>query len=242
VTEMRESGYVGAIGHKTYNTHLHLLESFAELYKVWPDPLLGRRLQELIAINTSTVRIPRVESNVDAFLRDWQVVNEPRNLRASYGHDVECVWLALDAARTMGFPLELYRSWAKGLCQSSIEYGFDQQHGGFYSSGPLGKPADDLKKIWWVEAEALVSMLDMFKLTRDPHYYDLFARTLDFTEKHQVAKEGSWWATRLADGSPAADKQRTGPWQAGYHAGRAMMLCAKGLEQLAVGMEASPSR
>lgn len=235
VTDSSESGYVGAIGHKTYNTHLHLLEAFAALYRVWPDDLVARRLQELITINTSTVRTPVVESNVDAFHRDWRVVDEPRNLRASYGHDVECAWLTLDAVRALGISTDLHRSWAEALCQSSIKHGFDWQHGGFFSSGPLGKPADDTKKIWWVEAEAIVSMLDMFQLTGNTTYYDLFARTLDFVEKHQVAKEGSWWATRAADGSATNDRQRTGPWQAGYHAGRCMILAAKALDRMAAG-------
>ncbi len=130
-------------------------------------------------------------------------------------------------------PTALFRTWAEALCQTSIEFGFDHEHGGFFSSGPLGKPADDRKKIWWVESEALVSLLDMFRLTGDQTYYDLFTKTLDFVERHQVAKEGSWWATRAADGSPTTDRQRTGPWQAGYHAGRSMILCIKQLEALA---------
>ncbi|MFO1501409.1 MAG: AGE family epimerase/isomerase [Verrucomicrobiota bacterium] len=233
VTDPKEAGYVGAIGHKTYNTHLHLLESFAELYRVWPDDLLARRLYDLILINTSTVRSPRVESNVDAYFGDWRVVPEPRNLRASYGHDVECVWLTRDAVKTVGASPSLVRNWAEGLCKSSIEFGFDRQSGGFFSGGPLGKAADDMKKVWWVQAEAIVSMIDMFKATSNPEYYDLFARTLEFIERHQVAQEGGWWATRSSDGSAAGDQQRTGPWQAGYHAGRAMMMCAKGLRELA---------
>ena len=233
LTDPSESGYVGAVGVKTYNTHLHLLESFAELYRVWPNPLLARRLHELILINTSTVRVPRVESNVDAYWPNWRVVETPGNLRASYGHDVECVWLTLDATRALGGSPDLLRGWAEALCGTSIQFGFDRQHGGFYSAGPLGKPADDTKKVWWVEAEALVSMLDMFKLTDNPLYYDLFSKTLEFTERHQVAAEGSWWGTRAADGSGTGDQQRTGPWQAGYHAGRSMMLSAKILRELA---------
>jgi mannobiose 2-epimerase len=233
ITDAKEPGYVGAIGQKTYNTHLHLLESFAELYRVWPNELVGRRLQELISINTTTVRFPKVESNVDAYLADWRVVNEPRNLRASYGHDVECAWLTLDAMRTLGESSDIGRTWAEALCTSSIELGFDQEHGGFYTSGPLGKPADDTKKVWWVQAEALVSMLDMYQLTGKRVYYDLFAKTLDFVEKYQVAREGSWWATRAADGSATADQQRSGPWQEAYHGGRAMILCAKQLQRLA---------
>ncbi len=79
-------------------------------------------------------------------------------------------------------------------------------------------------------------MLDMSQLTGESSYYDLFARTLNFVEQHQVAKEGSWWATRAADGSAVSDEQRTGPWQGGYHAGRAMILCAKRLEAMAQGL------
>jgi mannobiose 2-epimerase len=233
ITESSESGYVGAIGHKTYNTHLHLLEALAELYRAWPDELVARRLQELITINTSTVRYPRMESNVDAFLRDWSVVKTRENLRASYGHDVECAWLTLDAVRTLGLPENLFRSWAEALCHSSMQFGFDREHGGFFASGPLGQPAEDTKKVWWVEAEALVSMLDMFTLTGERQYYDVFVRTLDFVERHQVAKEGSWWASRAADGSELSDRQRTGPWQGGYHAGRAMILCVNRLKALA---------
>ena len=49
VTDLSESGYVGAIGTKTYNTHLHLLESFTALYSVWPDALLQARIEEFSA-------------------------------------------------------------------------------------------------------------------------------------------------------------------------------------------------
>jgi len=174
-----------------------------------------------------------VESNVDAYHADWHVVNTDRNLRASYGHDVECAWLTLDAVRTVGDSPALYRNWADALCRTSIEFGYDRQHGGFYASGPLDSPANDTTKTWWVEAEALVSMLDMYTLTSRHEYYDLFCQTLDFVERYQVAKEGSWWASRAADGSATKDQQRTGPWQGGYHAGRAMIFCAKRLDELA---------
>ena len=85
-----------------------------------------------------------------------------------------------------------------------------------------------------MQAEALVSMLEMYRLTGEREYYDAFRQTLDFVEKHQVAREGGWWATRAADGSPRGD-QRSSPWQGAYHNGRAMLLCAKILEGAAEG-------
>ena len=97
---------------------------------------------------------------------------------------------------------------------------------------PVAAPADDTRKEWWVQAEALVSMLELYRLTGRREYYDAFRQTLDFVEKHQVAREGSWWATRAADGKPMG-QQRSSPWQGAYHNGRAMLLCAKMLDELA---------
>jgi mannobiose 2-epimerase len=232
ITDPKESGYVGAIGTKTYNTHLHVMEALTDLYRVWPDPLVRERLTELLVINTSTVHHPDHNCNIDGWRPDWRMVETPANLRASYGHDVECVWLALDAARALGLSPRLLRGWAEGLCAYSLKYGYDRQNGGFYYTGPLGQPAQDRRKEWWVQAEALVSMLEMYRLTGERVYDDTFRQTLDFVAKHQVAREGGWWATRAADGSPQG-QTRTSPWHGAYHSGRSMLLCAKLLEERA---------
>ncbi len=232
ITDPREPSYIAPAGTRTFNTHLHVLEAFAELYRVWPDPLVRRRLDELLTINTLTVRLPEYGCNVDAFTPDWRPLRTPRNLRASYGHDVEAAWLCLDAARALGRPAALLRGWAEGLVGYSLRHGYDKARGGFFYSGPVGKDADDTRKEWWVQAEALVALLEMYRLTGHRDYYDRFAQTLDFVEKHQVAKEGGWWATRRADGSPAGTT-RTSMWQGAYHSGRAMLLCAKLLDELA---------
>lgn len=232
ITDPKEPGYVGAIGTKTYNTHLHVLEAFAELYRAWPDPLLKQRLHELVVLNANTVRHPDFNCNIDGWRPDWRMVEDPRNLRASYGHDVECAWLTLDAARALGLSPRALRGWAEALCAYSLKYGYDRRHGGFFYTGPLGQPADDTRKEWWVEAEALVSMLEMAQLTGKREYYDAFEQTLDFVARHQVAREGSWWATCTADGTPKGD-QRSSPWHGAYHNGRAMLECAKRLEAMA---------
>lgn len=232
VTDPAESGYVGAIGTKTYNTHLHLLESFAALYRVWPDPVLRARLAELVRINTTTVRHAEVACNIDGWWPDWRMVEQPRNLRASYGHDVECLWLTLDAVRALREPEALYLGWAQSLAGYSLAYGYDADHGGFYYTGPLGGPADDTRKEWWVQAEAMVGMLELYRLTGDPKYYRAFSRTLEFVQRHQVAADGGWWATRTADGSAHANTSRSSMWQGAYHNGRALLLCAEMLSQI----------
>ncbi len=235
VTAAGETTYVGALGTKTYNTHLHLLEAFTALYKVWPDNRLRERVAELVQINTTTVQHAVSKCNVDAWWPDWRVVDEPRNLRASYGHDVECLWLTLDAVRALRWPEARFRGWARSLGDYCLQYGFDTEHGGFFYTGALGEPADDLRKEWWVQAEALVGMLELYRQTGDARYYAAFGRTLDFIERHQVAPAPArgWWATRNADGSgPAGGGTRSSMWQGAYHNGRALLLSAQLLDQL----------
>ncbi len=232
ITDPKEPGYVGAIGAKTYNTHLHVLEALTDLHRIWPDSLLRQRLAELIVINTRTVHHPDHNCNIDGWRANWRMIDDAANLRASYGHDVECVWLTLVAARELGMSPRLLQSWAEGLCSYSLKNGYDRRHGGFYYTGPLGRPAEDTRKEWWVQAEALVSMLEMYRLTGNQEYYDIFRQTLDFVAKHQVADGGGWWATRTADGS-AQGQTRSSPWQGAYHSGRAMIRCAKLLDELA---------
>jgi mannobiose 2-epimerase len=173
---------------------------------------------------------------VDAFTEGWRPIETPQNLRASYGHDVEAAWLCLDAARTVQLPESLLRSWAVGLVDYSLEHGYDAGHGGFFYSGPLGAPADDLKKEWWVQAEALVALLELYRLTGRSEYYARFCETLDFVERHQVAPGGGWYATRTSAGEPMNDS-RSSMWQGAYHSGRGLLESARRLEELAAAQQ-----
>lgn len=58
IDDPEQWGVVSTAGIKTYNSHLHIMEAFTELYRETKDELVGKRLEELIAINTKTVRHP----------------------------------------------------------------------------------------------------------------------------------------------------------------------------------------
>ncbi len=232
ISDRRVQSFIGPGGTKTYNTHLHVLEAFTELYRVWPDPLVRDRLEEMLVVNTQTVRLPHHGCNVDGFTTEWIPIETSQNLRASYGHDIEGAWLCLDAARALNHSRRLMRGWAEGLVGYSLQHGYDTTHGGFYNSGPLGQAADDTSKVWWVQAEGLVSMLEMYRLTGEPRYYDAFDRTFEFVMKYQVASKGSWWSTCRADGK-VTGPSRSSMWQGAYHNGRSMLLSAEILDELA---------
>jgi cellobiose epimerase len=153
--------------------------------------------------------------------------------RASYGHDLEGVWLALDAARALGWADRALLGWAEAISGYSLAHGYDRRHGGFYWAGPLGRRANDRTKEWWVQAEALVAMLELYRLTLDPTYHAAFGRTLDFIERHQVSSSGGWWSLRRENGAPHPRATLGSIYQDGYHSGRALLRSLRLLERLA---------
>jgi len=216
---------------KLYNTHLHLMEPMTPYYLATCDSVARQRLIELIFIESNTILQKHIGACADRHSLDWTPIQDPKFYRASYGHDLENIWLLVDACDAAGIPnvpmMNLYRS----LFDYALTYGFDWERGGFYYTGPYNKPAEDRSKSWWVQAEALVSALRMYRLTGERMYFDCFTKTLDWVVKRQVDwKNGDWFADIRADGTPSGMK--AGPWKAAYHNGRSMLECLKILESL----------
>lgn len=218
-------------GGKLMNTHLHLLEALTTFYRASRLPLARERLLELIAIESNTVVRKDLGACTDKYERNWTPRLQGDYARVSYGHDLENIWLlvdACDAAGVSNFPLlDLYRM----LFDYSLRYGYDERNGGFYDSGAFRQAADSRNKVWWVQAEALVSALYMYRLTRELRYLEVFEKTYDFVERYQVDWEnGEWHATITPEGRPQGDKAHI--WKAGYHGGRAMIECMAVLDSL----------
>jgi len=219
-----EPGYMGDPKLKLMNTHLHLLEAMTTLYRASRREAARERLLELITIESNAVVRKGLTACTDKYDRDWRPRLDGENARVSYGHDLENIWLLMEANDAAGLPdaplADLYRE----LFAYSLRYGYDEAKGGFFDGGMPGSPADLRNKTWWVQAEALVCALRMHRLTSDPLYWRVFQKTWEFTRDHVVDwTTGEWHATVAPDGTAGGDKG--GPWKAGYHNGRAMIEC-----------------
>ena len=221
----------GTSALKLMNTHLHLLEAMTTFYRASKLPLARERLLELIAIESNAVVRKGLGACTDKYEPDWTPRLEGEFARVSYGHDLENIWLLVDACNAAGISshpfLDLYRV----LFDYSLKYGYDSEKGGFYDSGAFNQPADRRSKIWWVEAEAIVSALYMHRLTGDARYLAVFSKTYDFIDKYQTDWEnGEWHATITPEGKALGDKAQI--WKAGYHNGRAMIECLEILKTM----------
>jgi mannobiose 2-epimerase len=213
----------GSPDWKLMNTHLHLMEALSVFYRVDRSPRVAQRLTELVAIQSSAVVRKTVGACTDRYRRDWTpILDDSDSARASYGHDLENIWLIVDALQALGQPTAPYHDLFRQLFAYAMRHGYDHREGGFYDSGPLGQGADRRAKVWWVQAEALVSALTMYALTREPEYARVFLQTWDFTDRVQTDwKAGEWHSAITPDGTPTGEKAHR--WKAGYHNGRALL-------------------
>src|SRR5207244_13156081 len=79
-------------GYKSMNTHIHLLESLSQLYEIWKDDTVRRRLEELLMIVRDKICVQPGVMNL-YFTNDWRSIPD----HDSYGHDVETSYLMLYA-------------------------------------------------------------------------------------------------------------------------------------------------
>ena len=221
---------------KTMNSHLHLMEAYANLYKVWPDPFLREALLELVRITCQKIMSPSGHLHL-YFKDDWTVI--PGAI--SYGHDIETSWLLLECAQALGDPqLEEY---VKPFCKALGAAGNE----GLLPDGSMiyelfSNGSSDTSRQWWVQAETVVGNLWLWKHHADPEGLPRAFHCWRWIKSHLLAPSchserseeslpGEWYWGTLADGvTPDLDSPKAGFWKCPYHNTR---MCLEALKILA---------
>jgi mannobiose 2-epimerase len=211
---------------KETNTHLHLMEAFSSLYAYGKDPMVKERLEELVTLFITKIIQKEGYARKD-FSLDWTPFGEPA---VSYGHDLETSWLLVEAAESLGRPTDpAITKAALTLGATSAEWGFDAQKGGYFEEGPPASAPTKREKIWWIQAEALPGLYQLYLLSKDTKYIDRLQRTLEFIESHQADRQfGGWYWGISEDGKigPRGDGKGE-EWKAAYHDLRATVFTAE---------------
>ena len=200
---------------KTMNTHLHILEGYTALYRVWKDEGLKRSLTTLVQCFLD--RIVRPDGHLGLFFdEDWVSQTE----QVSYGHDIECSWLLWETAELLGDPLlmERVRACSLRIADAAIE-GLREDGGMIYESDPATGSMDE-DRHWWVQAENVVGCLNQYRLRGDSAWLDRALACWSFIKRHLLCPGGEWYWSVRADGSPNLEDDRAGFWKCPYHNGR----------------------
>lgn len=222
--QTHDPGWLAEGAQKGTNTHIHLLEAFTELLRATGDAVVRERLEELVTVTRTKLFQPEFHYVHQEFLVDW---TPHADRQCSYGHDLETVWLLLDAVDALGRPDDAdARAAALSLGLHAAEYGFDAELGGYFEEGPPGGAPAKLSKIWWVQAEALPGLWRLYELTGDRQQLERLTATLSYIEQHQRdAEYGEWYWETNPDGSVGPRGTDKGEeWKTSYHGVRALVF------------------
>jgi mannobiose 2-epimerase len=235
---MRQDTTGTPVGWKDVNVHSDLLETFAGLYAVWADTKIAERLAEIADIVCRRMASP-IGAHFHYCLSDWTPV--PHLTR--FGYEFQSAFRLCLVAPFLACSGEILLM-ARRFVDHALNVGLDHQRGGFYYAGAGAKP-DYLqghsltvrRKLWWVQVEALRSLLAVHRIAPDEERYsNYFNAQWNYLGEHFIDHTfGGFHLASLEDlprwrqmstfFAPRFYLLKGSDWKDCSHEGRALLYC-----------------
>lgn len=221
------------IGFKDANTNSDLLKAFADLYRVWPDARLRKRLEEVLCIVRDRLIVAPGLMHMYAN-PDWTPL--PDVVR--YGQILRTAIILLAASESLFGTLDATTSrTAKSLVNTMLRIAWDRDLGGFHlagsSLGPLRLEETVVfvrDKVWWAQADGLRALLAMAGLHPDDRidYASHFERLWHYVSSYLIdAKRGGWLSAGLDTNPEARKRPKASVWKDASHEIEALLDCLR---------------
>lgn len=211
---------------KSQNTHLHIIEPYTNLYRIWKSAELEASLRNLIDIFTDRILNPETH-HLDLFFdMDWK---RGAGALESYGHDIECSWLIHEAALVLGDAEVLKK------VEPIVRMVAKASEKGLHADGSMVHEANldtgyvDGDLHWWVQAEAVVGFFNLWQHFTDEAALEKANHCWQYIKDNLIDYEnGEWYWSRRKDGSLNLDDDKAGFWKCPYHNSR---MCLEIMER-----------
>jgi len=241
----------GGVPPKDQNSSIHLMEAFTQLYKVWPDPLVKKRLAEMVYLIRDKMLHEKgylqlfFSQDFKPFsLRDSLPEVQQRRWHldhVSYGHDIETAYLLMDASLklmdkepnevTLKKEHQKTMELGKKMVDHGLKWGWDKSSAGVVDAGyymDLKTSPQIIKntKNWWAQSETLNTLWYFQQLyPKDAmNYKQLFIEQWDFIKKYLIDWEnGDWYASSLDKDPQAKLGRKSNIWKGNYHTVRTLL-------------------
>ncbi|MFT4222805.1 AGE family epimerase/isomerase [Dysgonomonas sp.] len=203
---------------KTMNTHLHVLEPYTNLCRIWNDERLENAQRRLINVFIEKILDQKTNHLNLFFDEQWDV----KSSAVSYGHDIEASWLLFEAAEILGDEelLGKVKTISLGIANAASE-GLDADGSMFYEKE--GNHIDR-ERHWWVQAEAVVGFMYAYKNSHNILYKEKASRIWNYIQNQIIDSEnGEWYWSRLPNNTINNKDDKAGFWKCPYHNGRMCM-------------------
>lgn len=214
---------------KSMNTHLHVMEAYTNLLRVYDSPVLRESLRSLLEVMLEQILNHETGSFDLFFDMDWT----PCADIFSYGHDIEGSWLIHESAEVLGDAalLEKAKAVAIRMAHEVRKNGVDLVYGGIYND--RHDSSLDEGKDWWPQAEAVVGFFNAWQISGDEAFFDESIKIWQFIQKYIVDHEnGEWYWGVTRDGSSVTSEEKAGSWKCPYHNSRMCFEIVTRIKQL----------
>ena len=212
---------------KTMNTHLHIIEAYANLYEVWPDHFLKTQIENLLEVFVKYF-INNQSGNLNLFFdEEWN----PKSNIISYGHDIEAAWLLQHCAQKINNQelISEMEQAAMKIAHAVLE-GLDADGGLWYEHNTNHLIRE---KHSWPQAEAMIGFMNAYQISNDESYLEKSFDSWQFIKKHiKDNKNGEWFWGVNADNSIMEGQDKAGFWKCPYHNTRACLETIKRIQFL----------
>lgn len=218
----------GVEAGRTMNTLLHVFEAYTELYRVDGKEEIGNRLRWMLDIFVEKMYNPALRRQEVFFDMEYNTLIDLH----SYGHDIETAWLidrGLDVLKDEEYDKKL-EPVISALEENVYRLAFD----GNALYNECEKGVNDTKRIWWVQAEAMVGFLNAYtKHPEKAEYLQAVEKIWEYIKEYIIDKRpGSEWLSEVDEkGIPFTRKPIVEPWKCPYHNGRMCLEVVKRAKQ-----------
>jgi len=242
---------------KSQNTHLHIIEPYANLFRCLKElgaidtgddiiqNIIDQRAPNFnVSVERSTVlhletalrniidifcdKILNPETHhLDLFF-DMDWTREAGALE-SYGHDIECSWLLHEAALVLGDKevLEKVEPIVQMVAKAS-EKGLNAD-GSMVHEANLDTGYVDTDRHWWVQAENVVGWVNIYQYFGDRSAFEKAQHGWQYIKDNLIDREGGeWWWSRDPQGNINRKDDKAGFWKCPYHNSR---MCLEIIER-----------
>ncbi len=211
---------------KSQNTHLHIMEPYTNLFRIWPHPRVEYALRRTLDIFQQHI-INRHTGHLDMFFNmDWTPMPEKWK---SYGHDIECSWLIDEAVDTLGERLLIEQLEPDVLMLAkSAEKGLEPD-GSMIHEANLTQGIIDYDRHWWVQAEAVVGFANIWQHFGDEDAARKAIRAWGYIKQNLIDHRlGEWYWSRDRHRRINTNEDHAGFWKCPYHNSR---MCLEIIER-----------
>jgi mannobiose 2-epimerase len=209
---------------KTMNTHLHVLEAYTSLLKIYDNQQLKESLNMLVEVFLE--KFLNTENHYELFFdNEWNLLSD----FISFGHDIEAAWLLIEAAKMIGGDeiLQKTKRVALKVADTFLAEAIDKK-GAVINEKNRRTNHTDTDRHWWSQVEALVGLKYANDIEHNQKYINASLKIWEFTKEYLIdTKNGEWFFRIDKNEKVYINEDKVSMWKAPYHTTRACVILTR---------------